>query len=277
MSTVAVLGAGPIGAAVAQRLAARARVREVRFIDANVSVASGKALDIMQAGPVEHYDTRVTAMGDVLAATGANVIVVADEVDGGEWEGDRGLTMMRQLARAGTTAAIVFAGPKQIWLMETCARELKMRADKLVGTAPAAAAGAVRALAGLELGLSTVDVTVVGRPPSFTIAWSTATADGVLISERVPAHRLLAISDSLKRLWPPGPYAIGAATAPIAEALIDGRRRRHAALAILDGEFGARGVAAMLPLELGDGRILARVRPSLSASEGTGVFSTVSG
>jgi len=277
MSTVAVIGAGPIGASVAQRLAQRARVHDVRLIDANVGVASGKALDIMQAGPVEHYDTRVTAMGDVLAATGANVIVVADEVDGGEWEGDRGLAMMRQLARAGTTAAIVFAGPKQIWLMETCARELKMRADKLVGSAPAAAAGAVRALAGLELGLSTVDVTVVGRPPSFTVAWSTATADGVLVSERVPAHRLLAISDSVKRLWPPGPYAIGAATAPIAEALIDGSRRRHAALAILDGEFGARGVAAMLPLELGDGRILARVRPSLSASEGTGVFSTVSG
>jgi hypothetical protein len=70
----------------------------------------------------------------------------------------------------------------------------------------------------------------------------------VLVTERVPAHRLLAISDSVKRLWPPGPYAIGAATAPIAEALIDGSRRRHAALAILDGEFGARGVAAMLPL-----------------------------
>ena len=43
-------------------------------------------------------------------------------------------------------------------------------------------------------------------------------------------------------------------------------------MTILDGEFGARGVAAMLPLRLGHGRILQRVVPSLSAQERTQVI-----
>ena len=38
-------------------------------------------------------------------------------------------------------------------------------------------------------------------------------------------------------------------------------------MTILDGELGVRSVAAMLPLELGRGRVLRRVVPSLSTQE----------
>ncbi len=73
VSTVAIIGAGPIGASIAHTLARRARVRNVRLIDAASSVAVGKALDIKQSGPVEGFDTRVSGDGNVLAAAGASV------------------------------------------------------------------------------------------------------------------------------------------------------------------------------------------------------------
>jgi malate/lactate dehydrogenase len=83
----------------------------------------------------------------------------------------------------------------------------------------------------------------------------------------VPAHRLLAISDTLARLWPPGPQAIAAATAPLVEALVFGSRRLLQAAVMLDGEFGVRGAAGMMPLELGHGRVKRRVIASLSPLE----------
>ncbi len=276
VSIVAILGAGPLGASIAHRLAQRGRVAEIRLIDASVAVAAGKALDINQSGPVEQFDTRIIASDRPLAAAGATVVVVADDLGTGEWEGDRGLALVAALVRAGIEAPLVFAGPGQMWLMEKARTELKVAADRLLGTAPSAMVSAARAWTGLELGLASVEVAIVGRPPALVACWSAATAGGTLVTDRVAAHRLLALSDSLVRLWPPGPLAIAAATAPIVEALIDGSRRLHSALTILDGEIGARDRAAMLPLELGPGRVVSRAVPSLSPQERTELLSSIS-
>jgi malate dehydrogenase len=269
MATVAILGAGPIGAAIAHKLAERGRVREIRFVDGTPAVASGKALDVMQSGPISHFDTRLVAMDSPLAATGADAIVVADDTASGEWQGDRGLARVQQLVRAGTTAPFVFAGPNQTWLMETAHAELKVPADRLIGTAASGLAGALRAIASVELGFTGAEFAVTGRPPAFVIGWSSATVGGALVTDRVPAHRLVAISQSIRKLWPPAAQAIAAPTAQIVEGLIIGSRKLHQAMTILDGEFGVRHVAAMLPLRLGHGRVLDRVPPSLSPQERT--------
>jgi hypothetical protein len=157
--------------------------------------------------------------------------------------------------------------------METVARELRVPADWLIGTATSAIAASVAALASVEAQLTDVDVVVAGRPPALVIGWSSATIAGSLLSDRVPAHRLLAIGQALPRLWPPGPEAIAAPTAGVIEALVSGSRRLHHATTVLDGEFGLRGVAAMLPLELGNGRVLTRTMPSLSPQERTMLLS----
>jgi len=271
MSKAAIIGAGPLGGALAHRLAERGRVGEVRLIDDAAGVATGKALDIQQSGPVQRSDTRLTAASDVLATSGASVIVLADAVNDGEWTGDRGLELVERILRTGNNAPLVFAGPGQAALMEQCASKLGVSVDRLVGTAPSAVVGAVRALVGADTDVSGVDVavTVSGRPPALVVGWLAATIGGAAAAERLPAHRMLAISSTVRRLWPPGPYAIASATAQVVEALVAGSRRRHQALTILDGEFGARGVACMLPLELGGGRILSRTVPSLSPQERT--------
>jgi malate dehydrogenase len=269
MFVVAILGAGPIGAAVAHRLAERGRCREVRLIDSAASVATGKALDIMQSGPIGRCDTKLVGSDEPLAAAGADAIVLADDVTGGEWQGDKGLARVQQLVRAGTTAPFVFAGSNQTWLMETAHVELKVPADRLVGTAPSGLVAALRAVVSVELGVNGVDLAVTGRPPEFFIAWSSATVDGALVTDRVPAHRLAAISQSIRRLWPPAAQAIAAPTALIVEGLVIGSRRLHQALTILDGELGARRIAAVLPVRLGHGRVLQRIVPSLSPQERT--------
>ena len=272
MSLVAILGAGPIGAATAERLARRGRVRAVRLIDTDRLVGAGKALDIRQSGPITGADTHVTAAEDPLAATGADVIVIADDVAQGEWTGDAGLALVQKLVRAGASAPIVFAAPSQTRLLEQTGRELGVPADRLAGSAASVVDSTVRGLAGLELGVSSVEVTVVGRPPRFVIGWSAAAVAGSLVVERVPAHRLLAISQSIERFWPPGPYAIGAATAAIVEGLTFGSRRFLPALTVGPHGVGPAGTAVMLPLELGRLRVLSHVVPSLTPQERTALI-----
>jgi malate/lactate dehydrogenase len=109
---VAILGAGPIGAAVAQALTERARFRAIRFIDESAQVAAGKALDLRQATPVSKVDVDLTATDDLLAAAGAAVIVVTDPLTGAAHEGEAGLATL-QRSCAGAHAAFVFAGPNR--------------------------------------------------------------------------------------------------------------------------------------------------------------------
>ncbi len=277
MSTIAILGAGPIGAGIAHTLARRAQVRDVRLIDAAATVAAGKALDIRQTGPVEGYDTRLSGIGDPLAAVGADVIVIADTHADGDWDGDKGLALVRQLVAAGAAGPFVFAGTNQTWLMEAVVRELGVALDRVVGTAAAAMVTAARGLAGLEVNGSGADValTMCGKPPALTVAWSSATIGGSLLTDRVPSHRVLAISQQLKKLWPPGPYAIATATAPVVEGLIASTRRDTPGVTMLAGEFGQRGVACLLPLTLGNGRVLSRIVPSMSPQERTDIVNSL--
>ena len=268
MSSLAILGAGEIGAAVAHKAALRARFRSIRLVDADVNAAQGKALDIRQSGPIDRFDTALSGHADTLDAAGADVIVVADTVSQGEWDGEHGLAMMKQLVRSGTAAPIVFAGPKQVWLMETAVREVGLAANRVAGAPASATAAAARALAALEVDGSVKDVSLslVGRPGSYVIAWSSATAAGASMMDLIPAHRMLALSDRLRTAGPPKPQAIGAAANEIAEGLAFGSARRIAALTVLDEQPG-RGRAALLPLTLGRGRVLARHVPALSAQE----------
>ena len=269
MSVIAIIGAGEIGSAVAFALARRARVRDVRIVDAAVHVAAGKALDIRQMGPIEGYDTIVSGQSDILDAVNADLIVIADAVGEGEWDGERGLAMITQLIRAGSTAPIVCAGPKQLWLMEAAVREGGVSADRIVGSAGTAMHSGLRALTALEVDGAGDDIAValVGRPPAFTIGWTSATLGGSLLSSAMPPHRMLAVAAMLQKLWPPRPHALGAATARVVEGLLFGARRQTYATTVLNGEFGDRGVATMLPLTLGDRRIARRLEPTLSAQE----------
>ena len=276
MSLAAILGAGPIGSAIAHRLAERARIAEIRLIDEAGAVASGKALDIRQARPIDGYDTAIAGTTDLLSAYGADVIVFADPVADGEWEGERGLALVQRLVRAGTSATLVFAGPNQTGLMEAAAREGRVPIDRLIATAAASLPHSVSALLHVETGMSGAVVSVAGRPPSFVVGWSAGTIGGRLVTEVVPAHRLVSISQSLGKLWPPGPQAIAAPTAAVVEGLIAGARLPVTASVITDGEFGTRGVAALMPIELGNKHILRRALPTQSPQERTETISVLS-
>ena len=272
MALIAVIGAGPLGGALAQTLAARGRISEVRLIDPEGRIAEGKALDILQSSPIDQFSTRVTAAASIAASAGAEAIVLADLAATGEITGESGLTLLRQVAAFDTTAPILFAGGAQREVMARGAGELRLAPQRLVGSAPLALESAVAAIAAALLDASPVDLSIgiAGVPPrDAVIGWHAATAFHQPIAVSLAAHHLAALSARLPALWPPAPYTLASAAARVADALALGSRRRYTCFAAIDAPGAGRDLVAAVPVEIGKGGIRRTLDPALSRHERT--------
>lgn len=72
---ITVVGAGFVGSTLVQRLAERDYADVVMF-DIVPNMPQGKALDIMQAGPVLGFDTQVTGTNDYADTVGSDIVVI---------------------------------------------------------------------------------------------------------------------------------------------------------------------------------------------------------
>jgi malate dehydrogenase len=275
MSTVIIIGAGDLGGAAAQALAARGRIGRVVLIDAAANAATGKALDIQQSGAMAGFGTVLAATDDLTSVIGADVCVIADrygrdgsEESEAEWQGEDGLAMMDRLVPYLAGAPIVFAGARQTELMLRTSRDTHVSGTRLIGSAADAFASALRAIVAMEARCSPKEVmlAVLGSPP-FVVPWSEASIGGYALDRVLTQVQITRIEARAPRLWPPGPYTLGLAAARSAEAVVTRDRERLSALTLLGGEFGIRNRIGALPVLL-DKHGIADVRvPALNTRE----------
>ena len=258
---VAIIGAGELGGALAHVLARRDVARTIRLIDDAGRVAAGKALDIMQAAPIEGFATRCRGLDRRRRRpAGAAIVVIADRAGGGEWQGEDGL------------AAAEAAGADRRRARSSCAPARRSASSSSAASASSRFArdaavrhrrrkrwpAAVRAIVALEANGSPRDValTVLGVPPSQIVDPVGGCDDRRLRAD--PAARRAgapAARGAGRGAVAAGPYALAAAAAkaidgdrralaPDRQLLRRARRRRAAR---------ARGPAA-LPVRLGPAR-----------------------
>jgi malate dehydrogenase len=272
MASVAIIGAGALGAAVAQALAARDTVRRILIVDAAAGVAAGKALDLLQAGAVTRSHTRLEGTDDLSRVVGSAVCVIADRhgPPEAEWAGDEGLSLLRRLLPWTEHVPLVFAGAAQAGVMLAARREHHLPRAVLVGSAPEAYASAMRSMVAIEAGCSPTEVslTVLGLPPAgLVVPWSEAAIGGFALERTLTPVQITRLDARASRLWPPGPYVLGMAAARAVEAVVTSSRRSLSVLTVLDGEYGVRDRLGSTPAWLDAGGV-ARVRvPSLSTRE----------
>lgn len=272
MTTVAIIGAGDIGGACAQALVTRDRVSHILVIDAAAKAAAGKALDIRQSGAIGGFHTQLDATDDWSRAIGCSVCVIADRFAPGspEWQGEEGLAMIKQLAPACDDAPLVFAGALQSDLIAASVREARVERRRVIGSAPGALGAAIAAIVAMEAGCSPdeVSVAVLGVPPaSFVVPWSDASIGGYALDRALSQVQLTRIEARVARLWPPGPYTLGAVAARAVEAILDSSRRSYNVLTVLGGEFGVRGRVGTVPALLASRGIARTCVPSLNTRE----------
>ncbi len=277
MHDVAILGAGELGGALAHVLARRDIVRRIRLIDSAGQIAVGKALDIMQSSPIDGFSTVVSGSIDLVTVGGSTVVVIADRAAGGEWDGDEGVLLLKQLSGIARHSIILCAGARQRDLVDRGVRELKWSSERLFGSAPEALASAVRALVAIAINGSAKDVglTVLGIPPAHTVVpWEDMTVAGFAATRVLdePARRRIAAK--VAPLWPPGAYALAAAAAE-AIAAIAGYSRRTLSCFVAPADGAGKRKTAALPVRLGLNGVMAVDVPALDGSAATALSNAV--
>ena len=273
MSLVAIVGAGEIGGAVARALASRARVDVIRLIDEQESVAAGKALDLMQSGPLSRSDARITAAGDLAASAGASAIVLADPAGSADgWTGEAALAVLRRLKAGGQLdrTVLICAGAMHHAVMQRAFDELGLSRRRVMGSAPESLASTARALVAMEAGAAAhqVALVVLGAPPQrVVIPWSEASIAGHSAASLLSPPQLNRVERRLRGLWPPGPNALGTAAALFCESVAMGSRRIFSAFVSLDRDNGTRAPVCAWPVSLGPEGLERATTPRLSARD----------
>lgn len=272
MSTVAILGAGDLGGALARELAALDLVSRIAIVDDLGNVAAGKALDVAQSGPVDGYHTALTGGSDVAAVVGARAIVIADRAgqSAAEWTDDAGLALLKRAAGLNQQAFIVCAGARQAAIVEKGVNEAGLARLRLFGSAPEALRSAVIAITAAEANAAPSDIalSVLGKPPhNVIVPWDEASIAGRSATNVLNAAQLARLDARIARLWPPGPYALGGAAARMIRTALTRAPRVHAALVAVTRDEGAPGSSAMMPVTLGASGISALVPPALSSRD----------
>ena len=273
MSLVAIIGAGEIGGAVARALAFRGRIDAIRLIDDNASVAAGKALDLMQAGPISRSDTQIEATADLAAVAGASAVVLADPAGAGtEFSGEAALGLLRRLKTGGhlDQSVLVCAGAGHRTLMQQGFDELGLPRRRVVGSAPESLASTARALVAIEARAASnqVALMVIGRPPDrLVIPWSGGSVAGHSLTSILGPPQLSQVERRVRGVWPPGPNSLGAAAALFCESVVTGSRRILCTFTSLDRDNGTRAPVCAWPVSVGPSGLAHVVTPVLSVRD----------
>ena len=272
MSVIAIVGAGTLGGTLAHTIAARDLCTQLRLIDDARNIAAGKALDIMQAGPIERFRARLVADSGSAATVGADAVILTGPASSpnSEWDDNSGFVQLRQVADANRRAVLICAGAKHSDLVERGVRDAGIDRRRLLGSAPEAYRAAVRTIVALEVGCpaSAVSLTLLGRlPHQGVVLWSQASVNGELLEERISATRMAHLRDKVVNVWPPGPQALAAAATRVASCIASGNGRQTCCFVVVDGELGVRRRAMAVPVELNALGVTRIIEPSLNARE----------
>src|SRR5258706_9060238 len=117
-SKISVIGAGFVGSTLVQRLAERDYADVVMF-DIVPNMPQGKALDILQAGPILGYDSMVTGTNDYADTTNSDIVVITSGFPRKPGMSRDDLVKKNQEVITQVTQEVVRSSPNSIIIMVT--------------------------------------------------------------------------------------------------------------------------------------------------------------
>ena len=271
MSKVTVVGAGNVGATVANVLAHKDIVKEVVLLDIKGDLARGKALDSWQQAPIDYYSTSLKGTEDYAETRNSDIVVIT-----------AGIPRRPGMSRddlISTNAKIVTSVTKSILehskdpiiiivsnpldVMTYAAHKVSGLSDKRVfGMAGILDTARYRAFLATELNVSPKDLQAVlmgGHGDTMVPLPRYTTVAGIPVTEMIDEAKLDAIVERTKKgggelvklmgtsAW----YAPGAAAAQMVEAIVKNENRIFPCCAKLNGEYGLKDMFLGVPVKLG--------------------------
>ncbi|MGH7691598.1 MAG: malate dehydrogenase [Candidatus Dormibacteria bacterium] len=268
---VSVIGAGNVGATLAQRLAELDRV-DVALVDVVEGLAEGKALDLLEAGPVVGYDSQVRGGTDYRITDGSRIVVITSGLARKPGMSRDDLVSANAKIVGEVTRQVMGHSPDAILIIVTnpldVMTELALRVSgrprtTVVGMAGVLDTARFRTFLAAELAVSvrSVEAYVLGgHGDSMVPLRKGTTVAGVPVGQLLKAARL---EELVQRTRDGGAeivrhlktgsafYAPSAAAAQMVEAILLDRRQILPCAIRLEGEYGLRGVVMGVPVKLG--------------------------
>jgi malate dehydrogenase len=287
MSKVTVVGAGNVGATVANVLAHRDIVKEIVLLDINGNMAKGKALDTWQQAPIDHYSTYLRGTDDYADTAGSDIVVITAGVPRkpGMTRDDLISTNAKIvnsvtrsiLEHSESPIIIVVSNPLDV-MTYAAFKTAGLPATKVFGMAGILDTARYRAFLAEALNVSPKDIQAVlmgGHGDTMVPLPRYTTVAGVPVTELIDEEKLNAIVDRTKvgggelvnlmgtSAW----YAPGAAAAQMVEAIVKDENRIFPCCVNLSGQYGLHDTFVGIPVKLGKAGITQMIELKLNADE----------
>jgi malate dehydrogenase len=284
---IAVIGAGNVGAAVAQYLA-EANLADIVMVDILEGIPQGKALDLTQAGPIRGYNCRVTGSNDYADIKGADIVVVTAGL--ARKPGMTREDLLNKNAEIVTNATdnivkyapnsfiLVVSNPLDIMTYHAF-RKSGFPKNRVFGQAGVLDSIRFRTFIAMELGVAVSETQAMvlgGHGDTMVPLPRYTTVGGIPISELISKERIDAISartrdggGEIVKLLKSGSayYAPAAATVDMVRAVFSDEKKLIPASAYLDGEYGLKDLYIGVPVILGGKGIEKVIELKLDANE----------
>jgi malate dehydrogenase len=286
-SKVTVVGAGNVGGTTAQRLAER-NYADVVLVDIVEGLPQGKALDILESGPVIGFDSNVTGTNGYEESAGSEIVVITSGSPRKPGMSRDDLLKTNQNIVLSVTEEVVKHAPEAILVVVAnpldamCHVALEVSGfprERVVGMAGILDTARYRTFIAQELGVSVRDVFALvlgGHGDTMVPLPSMATVGGVAITDLLPQDRVEAIvartrggGAEIVQLLQSGSafYAPSAAVVEMVDSILLDQKRLLPCAAYLQGEYGIDDLFVGVPVKLGASGVEEVVELNLEQNE----------
>ena len=268
---VTVIGAGNVGATVAECVARKDMVREVVLVDIVEGMPQGKALDMQEAAPIHGFDTRVVGSNDYEATRGSDICVITAGLarKPGMSRDDllaKNASIVRSVTEqfiAGSPDAIIIVVSNPLDVMTYVAYAAsKTKPERVLGMAGVLDTARYRAFIALELNVSVRDIQALlmgGHGDSMVPLPRYTTVAGIPLTQLLAKNRIDEIvertkfggGEIVKLMGTSAWYAPGAAAAEMVEAVVKDSGRVLPCAAHVNGQYGLNDLFIGVPVRLG--------------------------
>ena len=284
---ITVVGAGNVGASVALRLAER-DYADIVLVDIVEGLPQGKALDILEAGPVVGHDSQVTGTNGYEESSGSDIVVVTSGVarKPGMSRDDLVMTnagivsrVVRQAAAASPQAVLIIVSNPLDAMAQVALAVSGFPRRRVIGMAGVLDTARFRTFIAQELGASVRDVQAYvlgGHGDTMVPLTQLTTVAGRPVAQLIAPERLEQIVQRTRdggaeivSLLKTGSayYAPGAAVVQMIDAILLDTQQILPCSVHLRGEYGVTGVFSGVPARLGSGGLVEVVEMDLSGED----------
>ena len=288
---ITVVGAGNVGANCALRVAEKG-LADVVLVDVVEGVPQGKALDLLESGPVQGYDVTITGANDYTPTANSDIVIITAGFPRKPGMSRDDLLMANyEIVRSATEEAVKFS-PNSILILVTNPLDAmaqaalwvsKFNKERVVGMAGVLDSARFRTFIAQELGVSVSNVTAVvlgGHGDTMVPVVRLSNVSGIPLTELMDQPTIGRIVDRtrnggaeiVKHLKTGSAYyAPSAAAVEMAESILEDKKKVLPCAAYLEGEYGIHGLFVGVPCKLGARGIEKIYELKLTAEEQAGL------